>query len=32
LAEYRYYDMDDAVKRALEVFEERVKWAIVFVQ
>ena len=24
LAEYRYYDMDDAVKRALEVFEERV--------
>ena len=25
LAEYRYYDMDDAVKRALEVFEERVK-------
>ena len=25
LAEYRYYDMDDVVKRALEVFEERVK-------
>jgi len=25
LAEYRYYDMDDAVKRALDVFEERVK-------
>jgi len=25
LAEYRYYDMDDAVKRALEVFEERIK-------
>lgn len=24
LAEYRYYDMDDAVKRALEVFEERI--------
>jgi UDP-galactopyranose mutase len=26
LAEYRYYDMDDVVKRALEVFEERIKW------
>jgi UDP-galactopyranose mutase len=25
LAEYRYYDMDDVVKRALEVFEEKVK-------
>ncbi len=25
LAEYRYYDMDDVVKRALEVFEERVR-------
>ena len=25
LAEYRYYDMDDAVKRALEVFEERIR-------
>jgi UDP-galactopyranose mutase len=25
LADYKYYDMDDAVKRALEVFEERVK-------
>lgn len=25
LAEYRYYDMDDIVKRALEVFEERVR-------
>jgi UDP-galactopyranose mutase len=25
LAEYRYYDMDDVVKRALEVFEERLK-------
>jgi UDP-galactopyranose mutase len=25
LAEYRYYDMDDAIKRALEVFEERIK-------
>ena len=24
LAEYRYYDMDEAVKRALEVFEERI--------
>jgi UDP-galactopyranose mutase len=24
LAEYRYYDMDDVVKKALEVFEERV--------
>lgn len=23
LADYRYYDMDDAVKRALEVFEEK---------
>jgi len=22
LAEYRYYDMDDAVKGAIEVFEE----------
>ncbi len=25
LAEYRYYDMDDVVKRALEVFEERMR-------
>ncbi len=25
LAEYRYYDMDDAVKRALEVFEGRIR-------
>jgi len=25
LAEYRYYDIDDVVKRALEVFEERIK-------
>jgi len=25
LAEYRYYDMDDVVKRALEVFEERIE-------
>jgi len=25
LAEYRYYDMDDVVKRALEVFDEEVK-------
>ncbi len=25
LAEYRYYDMDDVIKRALEVFEEKVK-------
>jgi UDP-galactopyranose mutase len=25
LAEYKYYDMDDVVKRALEVFEERVR-------
>lgn len=25
LAEYRYYDMDDIAKRALEVFEERIK-------
>jgi len=25
LAEYRYYDMDDVVKRALEVFEEKIK-------
>ncbi|ADL58372.1 hypothetical protein ISG34_03860 [Methanothermobacter marburgensis] len=25
LAEYRYYDMDDVVKRALEVFEEEVR-------
>jgi hypothetical protein len=24
--------MDDVVKRALEVFEGRVRWAIVFVQ
>jgi UDP-galactopyranose mutase len=24
LAEYRYYDMDDAIKRALEVFEEKI--------
>lgn len=24
LAEYRYYDMDDIVKRALEVFEEKI--------
>ena len=25
LAEYRYYDMDDVVKRALEVFEEKIR-------
>ncbi|WP_448589554.1 UDP-galactopyranose mutase [Thermodesulfobium sp.] len=25
LAEYRYYDMDDVIKRALEVFEERIR-------
>lgn len=25
LAEYRYYDMDDIIKRALEVFEDKVK-------
>ncbi|MEM0325204.1 MAG: UDP-galactopyranose mutase [Candidatus Aenigmatarchaeota archaeon] len=25
LAEYRYYDMDDAVKRALEIFDEKIK-------
>jgi len=25
LAEYRYYDMDDVVKRALEIFEDRIK-------
>jgi len=25
LANYRYYDMDDVVKRALEVFEGRVR-------
>ncbi|MGB4644281.1 MAG: UDP-galactopyranose mutase [Dictyoglomaceae bacterium] len=25
LADYKYYDMDDIVKRALEVFEEKVK-------
>jgi len=25
LADYRYYDMDDIVKRALEVFEERIR-------
>jgi UDP-galactopyranose mutase len=25
LADYRYYDMDDIVKRALEVFEERLR-------
>lgn len=25
LAEYRYYDMDDVIKRALEVFEERTR-------
>jgi len=25
LAEYKYYDMDNAIKRALEIFEERVK-------
>ncbi|MEM3988769.1 MAG: UDP-galactopyranose mutase, partial [Sulfolobales archaeon] len=24
LAEYKYYDMDDVIKRALEVFEERI--------
>ena len=24
LAEYRYYDMNDAVKRAIEVFEEEI--------
>ena len=25
LAEYKYYDMDDIVKRALEIFEEKIK-------
>ncbi len=25
LAEYKYYDMDDIIKRALEVFEEKIK-------
>jgi UDP-galactopyranose mutase len=25
LAEYKYYDMDDIVKRALEVFKEKVR-------
>lgn len=25
LAEYKYYDMDDAVKRALEIFEEKIR-------
>ncbi|MEM0173176.1 MAG: UDP-galactopyranose mutase, partial [Sulfolobaceae archaeon] len=25
LAEYKYYDMDDAVKRALEVFDENIR-------
>ncbi len=25
LAEYKYYDMDDAIKNALEVFEKRIK-------
>lgn len=25
LAEYKYYDMDDAVKRALDIFEERIR-------
>ncbi len=25
LAEYKYYDMDDVIKRALEVFEEKVR-------
>jgi len=25
LAEYQYYDMDDVIKRALEVFEERIR-------
>lgn len=25
LAEYKYYDMDDVVKRALEVFEEKIR-------
>jgi UDP-galactopyranose mutase len=25
LAEYRYYDMDDIIKRALEIFEEKIK-------
>ena len=24
LVEYKYYDMDEAVKKALEVFEERI--------
>jgi UDP-galactopyranose mutase len=27
LAEYRYYDIDDIVKRALEIFEDKIKWA-----
>lgn len=25
LAEYKYYDMDDAVKRSLDIFEEKIK-------
>ena len=25
LAEYRYYDMDDTVKRAMEIFEEKIR-------
>lgn len=25
LAEYRYYDMDDVVKRSLEEFEEKIR-------
>jgi UDP-galactopyranose mutase len=25
LAEYKYYDMDDVVKKALEVFGEKIK-------
>jgi len=25
LAEYKYYDMDDVVRRALDVFEEEIR-------
>ena len=27
LAEYRYYDMDDVIERALEIFEEKIRYA-----
>jgi len=27
LAEYRYYDMDNVIERALNIFEEKIRYA-----